>query len=247
MRASVSRGEREGSSGSGCSWASVDESGGTGDGRASGAQTTASADGLTTLALYRRVCTSGTSLVWVPLVTATDLLPALRDEMVRRLHHPAPVFEPFDDELGWVYVSVPIDVRTEAATWEPIVLTASIDGPPGLAPWVTLTATPVELLFSSGDPTDPGVVARCGGDAAVAAYVADAPGACSYTWYNASTTVAGDVFAAEMGIAWEVTYASSDGPGSLDVEPTVTPVPVQVAEIKALVTCTGPDPAQGGC
>ena len=235
-----------GRGGSGCTWASMDVSGATGEDRAGAAQAQVF-DGVVHV-LYLRSCPDGSSRpVWVPQITAAALLPALRSEVERRLHYPEPIYLPFDDELGWTYVQVPIDFRTTPETWEPIVVTASVDGPPGLDPWVTITAAPVELLFASGDPTDPGLVAACRGNAAVAPYVASTPGECSYTFRNASTTVAGDVFAAEMGIAWEVTYDSSDGPGALDMDPTITPAPVQVAEIKALVTCTGPDPRQGSC
>ena len=197
---------------------------------------------------YEVRCPDGSvSYRWVPDVTAQDLLGPLEDYVRKRLPAPEPVLQPFDDEHGWVYVQTPIDFRTGAATWEPVVATASVDGPPGASPWVTITATPTELLFSSGDPLDEGAVARCAGVGAVAAYVPDAPGACSYTYRNASTIVDGWLFPAQMAIRWDVTYDSSEGSGVLDMDPTITQIPLRVAEIKALVTCTGPMPEQGGC
>ena len=240
-------GERSGGAGSGCVWESIDGTGGIGGEVAGPAQTTNFADGRS-YALFRKRCNGSDALIWVPQLTVQgDLLPAAIDEMTRRLHYPEPVFEPLDADFGWSYVQVPLDFRTTEATWQPIVVTAEVDGPPGSSPWVTITAEPTELWFSSGDPTDPGPVAACGTADAIAPYVAETPGACSYVYRNASTTVDGDTFAAELGIVWDVTYESSDGPGTLTVDPTVTPAPVQVAEIKALVTCTGPDPRQGSC
>lgn len=243
--ASIEEGGGSGGS-SNCQWFVLDDTGGTGS-DFTDVGVTKETNGVI-YRLFLRICDGVRANVWVPWgLTAADLLPGLRDEMIRRLHYPEPVFQPFDDENGWVYVQVPIDFRTTPATWDPIVLTARVDGPPGLSPWVTITAVPSELWFASGDPEDPGLVAGCIGDAALAPYVAQVPGLCSYTYRNASTTVAGDLFGAEMGIAWVVTYDSSDGPGTLTVDPTITPIPIQVAEIKALVTCTGSDPRQGGC
>ncbi len=186
--------------------------------------------------------------VFVPQgVTVEDLLPDLVAYAEDRLPAPVPVFLPWDEELGWTYVQVPIDFRTTPETWEPVVLTAYVPGPPGTVPWVTLTVEPDRLLFASGDPTDPGLVASCVGPAAVAPYDPEVPGACSYTYRNASTTVPSGVFTAELGISWTATYESSNGPGTLDLAPTITPTPIQIAEIKALVICTGPDPLQGNC
>lgn len=198
--------------------------------------------------MFQRTCDDGTTTtVWIPQLTAQDLLGPLLDHVEDRLHLPEAVFQPIDEDYGWTYVQVPVDFRTTPETWEPIVVTAAIDGPPGFAPWVTITATPTELWLASGDPNDPGPVAGCRGAQAVAPYVAATPGACSYTFRNASTIMADGVFPAELGIVWDVSYESSDGPGTLSVEPTVNAAPIRVSEIKALVVCTGPDPLQGGC
>ncbi|MFV0527090.1 MAG: hypothetical protein ACK5RL_21605 [Acidimicrobiales bacterium] len=180
-------------------------------------------------------------------MTAEDLLADLRDSVEGQLPAPEPIIRPEAPEPGWVYVQVPLDFRTTAETWEPIVATASVDGPPGMSAWVTITAEPKELIFASGDPADPGAVAGCTGEAATAPYVAEAPGACSYTYRNASTIVASDIFTVEMGITWDVTYTSSSGSGRLEMGPTITQVPLRVTELKALITCTGPHPNQGGC
>jgi hypothetical protein len=204
--------------------------------------------GEVTATRYEVRCPDGSvTYRWVPDLTAEDLLVNLRDYVVEQLPAPVPVLRPFDEEHDWVYVQTPIDFRTEPSTWEPVVASASVDGPPGLSPWVTVTATPVTLELVSGDPWDPGVVASCSGAEAVAPYVAEVPGACSYTYRNASSVVDGWHFPAELSIHWEVTYDSSDGPGMLSVDPTVTGISLRVAEIKGLITCTGPLPEQGGC
>ncbi|MFV0258455.1 MAG: hypothetical protein ACK5PP_08420, partial [Acidimicrobiales bacterium] len=197
--------------------------------------------------LYRRACDGRVDYVWVPLVTAEDLLADLTDSVERQLPAPDPVIRPQNPQPGWVIVQVPLDFRTTPETWRTITATASVDGPSGMSPWVTITAVPKELIFASGDPADPGLVAGCVGDAAIAPYVAETPGACSYTYRNASTIVASDVFTVEVGITWDVTYTSSSGSGRLEMGPTITQVPLRVTEVKALVTCTGPHPNQGGC
>jgi hypothetical protein len=156
----------------------------------------------------------------------------------KTLPHPVPVLEPLDREFGWAYVQVPLDFRTDAASWAPKSVSASVDGP--VMVWAEVTATPTVLRF---DPGDGSAVVDCPGHAAVAPYVPDAPG-CSYTYHHASSTVAGLRFGADLSIEWTVTWRSSSGSGSFGTVTTHTAVPVGVAEIKALTECVGPE---GGC
>lgn len=230
-----------------CTWAGVDATGTAVSAEYLSEAISSYDDGVASI-LYRRDCDDGTSAtIWVPQLTAQDLVGPLLDHVTGRLHFPEAVYEPIDKDYGWTYVQVPVDFRTTPETWKPIVVTAAVNGPPATSSWVTITAVPTELWFASGDPNDPGPVAGCRGPAAVAPYVAATPGACSYTFTNASTIMGDGVFPAEVGIVWDVTYESSDGPGVLSVDPTISPAPIRVSEIKALVVCTGPDPLQGGC
>ena len=108
---------------------------------------------------------------------------------------------------------------------------------------------PESLTFDPGDPAGPGPVA-CGGDGPVAPYVAEVPGACSYTYVNASSTSPFDGyhFQTSMEIAWSISWTSSTGAGgALAPYTTSASALLAVAEVKGLVTCTGSRPEQGGC
>ena len=81
-------------------------------------------------------------------------------------------------------------------------------------------------------------------------YVAATPGACSYTYVNASSTspVDGYHFMTSMSIDWVVSWTSSSGAGGpLDGYSTSATAPLAVAEVQGVVTCTGSRSAEGGC
>ena len=196
-------------------------------------------------ALYRVACPEGVTNRWVPLVNTRDLLVDLSDYMEAQLHYPEPVILPFDNDNNWTYVRVPLDFRTTPETMEPIVLSVAA-GPPG-GPWVEMTATPLGLHFLPNDPTKPGQMTSCNSGFAVAPYNAQRPGPCSYTYKNASTITKSGLFDAQLAITWDVSYNSSNGSGTIDMKPTITDHPIHITEIKALITCTGPRPLQGGC
>ncbi|MGI9598385.1 MAG: hypothetical protein ACR2QK_19630, partial [Acidimicrobiales bacterium] len=178
--------------------------------------------------------------VWVPIDPVdTVLLPALSDYMEARLPPPDPVLTPIRPQ-GWVVVQLPLDFRTTADTWRPVVATASIDGPrPAFA---TATAGPAALEFLPGDPSRPGDSVACSGPHPTARYAPSRPGRCSYTYRNASSTARnGTSFPARLRTHWHVDYRSSDGTGTLAIGPTESVRPVVVAEIQALVSCIGVD------
>lgn len=198
------------------------------------------------LHLWQRIC-PGQSVNWYEFAEASprDLLPQLlRRLKSRELPAPVPVFEHLDSEFGWAYVTVPLDFRAGEGSWRPVSVTASI-GPL----WATVTARPVSLTFDPGDPANPAPVS-CAGDGPIAEYVAAAPGACSYTYVNASSTspVDGQHFATSLATAWEISWTSSTGAGgALDGFETTATAPLAVAEVKGIVTCTGARSEQGGC
>ena len=228
-----------------CSWQSVDESGAAGaDGTLSAMTATVRGE---VAFLYRRSCPDGSSdHVWVVPRNASDLIPSLRDEVRRRLPAPVPLFRPYDEDRGWAWVRVPIDVRVDAALLDPIVATAAIAGPPGFDPWVTITAQPVALHVTppvtSG--TDPIV---CSVADAAAPYLWDDVGRCSVVFVNASSVESTGAFDVATSIEWQVTYESSDGPGTLSLAPTASTTALAVAEIQALVNCVGPGRWRGAC
>lgn len=201
--------------------------------------------GDTTYNLYLRRCPNGDTWVEVPEVAPADLLPGLlADLRSRALPRPTPVFEMLDPEFGWAYVRTPLDFRAGGESWREVSVTASA-GPV----WATVTARPTTLTFDPGDPAGDGAVA-CGGSAPLDPYVAETPGACSYVFTNSSSTSPYDGyhFLTTLSIEWSITWVSSGGgAGTFEPYTTSTATELAVAEVKGLVTCTGPREAQGGC
>ena len=231
-----------GSVSSGCSWVLVDGE----FGALTGATLVTypfTRDGVVFHA-WRRDCPDGSSVFEVPERTPEEILPELLNRFREDvLPKPTPVFEMLDRDFGWAYVRTPLDFRAGPA-WRPVSVSASL-GPV----WATVTATPVRLTFDPGDPAGAGPVS-CGGTDPVAGYVPARPGACSYTYVNASSTSPFDGyhFATRLTIDWSIAWTSSSGVGgALAPFATSTDVLLAVAEVKGLVTCTGPRPGQGGC
>jgi hypothetical protein len=226
---------------SACSWEMVDGQVGVNGYVATWPYT----EGGVTYHLWRRSCPDGVVYVQVAETTPQDLLPGILEQLRdRTLPKPVPVFELLDPDFGWAYVRTPLDFRAGEGSWRPVSVTASI-GPV----WATATARPETLRFDPGDPGGPGPV-TCGGNDPVAPYVAEQPGACSYTYVNASSTsrLDGYHFQTSLTIAWSISWTSSTGAGGgLAPYETSASALLAVAEVKGLVTCTGSHPEQGGC
>lgn len=241
--AQVSYSSSGGSSGGGCSWELKD--GVTIGVPGLGSVTWPRIEDGVTYHLWARTCNGETVWVDVPEVAPADILPQLLNQLRERtLPKPVSVFEMLDPEFGWAYVQTPLDFRAGGDSWRPVSVTASV-GPI----WATVTARPSSLAFDPGDPTNPGVVS-CSGTDPVAAYDPATPGACSYTYANASSTseVDGYHFQTSLSITWAISWTSSTGAGgALDPYITTSTSLLAVAEIKGLVECTGSRPEQGGC
>ena len=85
---------------------------------------------------------------------------------------------------------------------------------------------------------------------ALAGYEAKYPGTCSYTYIHASSTADdGYYFHPTVTIGWTIDWQSSLDAAwrALAPQRTSTPTALAVAEIQAIITCTGPLPGQGGC
>ena len=201
--------------------------------------------GETTYNLYLRRCPSGDTWVEVPEVAPADLLPGLlADLRSRALPRPTPVFEMLDPEFGWAYVRTPLDFRAGGESWREVSVTASA-GPV----WATVTAVPMALTFDPGDPAGAGSV-TCTGTAPIDPYIAESPGECSYVFTNSSSTSPHDGyhFLTTLSIEWSITWVGAGGAaGTFEPYTTSTTTELAVAEVKGLVTCTGPREAQGGC
>jgi hypothetical protein len=196
--------------------------------------------------LWTKACPGApTVYVQLPAAQPRDLLPQLLEQLKSKgLPTPTPVFQLLDAEFGWAYVKTPLDFRAGGDSWRTVSVTASV-GPV----WATVTAVPNRLTFDPGDPAGPGPMS-CGGDGATAAYVAAVPGACSYTYVNASSTSPFDGyhFVTSLTIDWSIAWTSSTGEGGqLAAYGTSSSAQLAVAEVKGLVVCTGARPEQGGC
>lgn len=192
-------------------------------------------------------CAGGTGaggrFAYVQRIEAADLLPGLRDEMRRKLPVPEPRFEALDSEFGWAYVTVPVDFRVE--NLEPVSVSASASAGP-MSVWATMTATPSGVTFEPGEPRGNAVGCTVGG--AQAGYDPERPGECAYTYVDSSAVSSnGRTFSTTMSVEWTIAYDSSSGPGSFPAVTLSASEDLAVAEIQALVTCTGPRPEQGGC
>lgn len=195
--------------------------------------------------LWAKRCVDGTRLFEFPETTPAELIPAALERLRERvLPRPVPVFELLDPEFGWAYVRTPLDFRAGGDSWRTVSVTAAL-GPV----WATVTATPSMLTFDPGDPAGPGPVS-CGGDGPIAVYVASEPGACSYSYQNASSTSLHDGyhFLTSLTIDWVVSWTSSvGGGGPLEPFQSSSTAELAVAEVRGIVVCTGSRPEQGGC
>jgi len=194
--------------------------------------------------LYEKRC-PGEDSAWVEVLRQdpqADLLPlALRDLKQKKLPTPEPQFLALDAEFGWAYVTVPVDFRVGNGL-APVSVTASI-GPV----WATVTAAPSKVTFDPGEPA--GHTVSCSAAGAAAGYDPAIPGECSYAYVDSSAISSnGRSFTTTMGVEWSISWTSSTGAGgALPAFTTSSSAPLAVAEIQALVTCTGPRPEQGGC
>lgn len=232
-----------GGGGDGCSWRLVD--GGAAVPNMGVAEWPRVEDGIT-YHMWERRCPDDPfpRLFEVAETDPVDLLPDLIERLrSRELPSPEPVFQALDPTHGWAYVTVPVDFRAGGDSWRTVSVTARY-GPT----WATVTANPAKLSFDPGDPA--GTAASCEGAAPVAGYDALAPGACSYTYTNSSSTSPYDGyhFMTSMSIDWAISWSSSSGAGgALDGWSTTTSAPLAVAEVQGVVTCTGSRSGQGDC
>jgi hypothetical protein len=194
--------------------------------------------------LYAKYCPDeNPQYVEVPQTDVqADLMPmALHDIRTKKLPKPEPEFLALDSQFGWAYVTVPVDFRM-SNTPAPVSVTASI-GPV----WATVTAVPSRITFDPGEPR--GHQVSCSAPGASAGYDPAVPGECSYTYVDSSAIASnGRTFTTTMGVEWSISWTSSSAAGgSLPAFTTSSSTPLAVAEIQALVTCTGSRPEQGGC
>lgn len=189
--------------------------------------------------LYERIARDGSStLVWIPMVTPTQLARQAAVQVRSLLPVPRPRLAPPAD-AG--VVTVGTWVWLDATNWVPVSVYAWIPTETGSV-WARTTATPVVLNFSTEDDGTPtgtrrGIVSCRGpgrvwqpsdGDHAVSA--------CMYTYRHASTSRPNGVFAAAVSVQWRIVWTSNAGSGgTLPNEIVSAPLSVKVDELQALV------------
>lgn len=159
------------------------------------------------------------------------LIPDLQDYMHRLLPEVIPELRPLDSEAGWAYVQVPLNFTTAASSLAEVSATARVFDPRSGPVWAEATAIPVRVVFDPGDGSD---TVLCDVEDARAAFDADDPGFCSFTYLDSSNIAPGDVFPAVVGVEWQgVMVDSSGGPlVNFPIEPTYVEVDIAVAEAR---------------
>lgn len=166
---------------------------------------------------------------WVPLVTHETVVPALYAHLEDYLQPPAVSWPSIDPQFGWLYVKAPMDFRVARPSG--ITLTATVTNVTGSVT-STVSAAPGSLTFSPGEPGGHSVV--CSLAAATAGYSVDSPGACAYTYRNASSISEWGEFPWQAILRWDVTTSSPTFASA--AIPTISYGSVAVAEAQAVVT-----------
>ena len=170
------------------------------------------------------------SQFWIANPDPGELIPPLFDYLPDYLDPPEVTWPNMSPEHGWLFVKVPMDFRIN--NLESVTLTASVTNVLGTAT-ASVTATPSRVEFQSGEAGGGG----CSAEEARQPYVPGAPGACSYRYTN-SSAVAGGAFGSTTTMVWDITSNPVDPSQPTTLE-TFTTQSLAVAEVQAVVTCTG--------
>lgn len=166
---------------------------------------------------------------WVGRPTPGAVVETIFGQLQLIIDPPIVSWPTIDPEFGWLYVNTNMEFRVAALT--PKAVTGTLTNIVGTAT-ATLSATPVAVTFSSGEPG--GGSTTCSVDDASAPFYVDIIGACAYKYRAASSVAAnGRTFDTRMVVHWDVTGdLEPDTPRTLE---TYTDAPVAVAEVQALV------------
>lgn len=183
-------------------------------------------DGVTYL-LFHRAC-PGPSIgsVWVPQLSARRLGEHARREVRARL--PQPTLHAAPDPSAAI-VNAPSWLWTDPADFRSVSITAWLPTEQGVR-WSTATATPLELVFDSGERGRPPLRCDGPGRAWSADLGDDAASTCAITHRRPGAT------RATWTIRWRVTIRGNDGaPSSTEEMTTTTVVDIRVREIVAVL------------
>lgn len=187
--------------------------------------------------LYSRNCGGGSSVVWVPQLSPSQLAEQASVLVRGRLSSPAVHFAPPSD-AG--VVTVPTWIWADRSWWHSVSATAWLPTPGGVV-WARTTATPVRLTFTTEDSLRAGdsrrsVVCDGPGDEWNQSIGDEGESDCSYTYHHASTTRTSGRFDASVAVDWEISWQSNVGVGGrLPGYTTSSSIDVTVRELQALV------------
>ena len=167
-------------------------------------------------------CSGPANLVWLPVLTGTNLGTWAFDELLRNIPIPDPYFHPYDVGGPWLYTQVPTDYRLQSLYTYQARATA-------LGAYVEATAVPREVIFELTDvgrvidSTGTEVAAvTCPALQSVAAYDPATPGACSLTFLDSSSISGDSDFDYDITVVWDVTFAGVGVAGPLPPPTTIT-------------------------
>jgi len=188
-------------------------------------------NGIRYVLFYRQCPTSGLAY-WVPQIPAAHLGTNAAAAVEERLPSPRVGSAPPADR---VVVNVGMWLWTNPAQYQPVSVTAWVPTTAGIA-WATTTATPIRLVFVSGEPGASPMSCQGPGREWLPQYGDELASPCMYTYQHSSEITASNVFDATLSIVWSVRWTSNVGAGgSLGEYTTSTNQPITVNEIQAIV------------
>jgi hypothetical protein len=182
--------------------------------------------------LFFRQCPTSGLAYWVPQIPAAHLGTNAAAAVEERLPSPRVGSAPPADR---VVVNVGMWLWTNPAQYQPVSVTAWVPTTAGIA-WATTTATPIRLVFVSGEPGASPMLCQGPGREWLPQYGDELASPCMYTYQHSSEITASNVFDATLSIVWSVRWTSNVGAGgSLGEYTTSTNQPITVNEIQAIV------------
>ncbi|MFE0178022.1 hypothetical protein ACFWZ2_37505 [Streptomyces sp. NPDC059002] len=151
-------------------------------------------------------------------------------EAVERLELPEPVIRTSPDEDFVQVVHVPTWMWVERRTWEPVSVSAAVEGVK-----VTATARPRKAVWSMGEGGR--VVCRGPGTPYSAKVSPKAPSPdCGYTYRRASLSAPDGAYAVSVRVTWDVEWRGAGQSGAVPGLVMTAERQLVVDEVQALVT-----------
>jgi hypothetical protein len=165
---------------------------------------------------WLKSCTStGNTTYWVPLLPPSLVVPAWRDDLVKKIPKTEPVWSPL---MPTQYVSYPTYVWLDKAKTSDVVLDVRV--PSASA---TMTAQATKVVFNPGIP----------GDAVTCERIPLKREDCSYTYRRTSKDEDKMRYAASVSVTWDISWNATTGEsGTLPSYTATFALPIAVAKIQ---------------